>query len=324
MRVLGALILFFPAAFLNAAEPPVYVPGPEIKTLSAAMESCVQGLNSVQTTPVEAARATLLKKSIDQLTDAASRAAEAGRVLSADAQKPAAIVAVVVQGKGSVESLDHRYETAVGSARALRRQWTGLGEEAERIHSSLEDAESKKPQGQDSRKQREATEALARKKEAIEGAQGRLAGEDRALKDVEELLESLKEAASSAKRDANGIGRAASELETASRGLSGTSTLLQEAGAQAKQKIDALGAPPESEARTRVYQKLEPLIDGQRSISSSGDTARNRAGSFSDGYSSFLKNWRSFEAIHKDAGGRLAGIAGVLTGIAAALPELKP
>lgn len=316
-----AFFLLMPV-FLQAAEPPAYAPEPTVKALNAAVESCGQGLSSIQTTPVEPARAALLKKSVDQLVDGAARSAEAGRSLSLETQAPISAASAVVKGKSGAPSLDSRTEAAVGSARALRRQWSELSQEVERALSDLE-KQSSKLQGLDPKKQAETARKREERKEALEDWQERLKNAERPLAEIDSLLGGLGETGSTAKSNAAAMERVASELEAASSALAKTAASLQQAGPQAKQSIDALGSPPENVARTRVYQKLEPLIDGQRSVYVSGDVARNRANSFSGAYSAFIKSWKNYEALHKDVSQRLSGMTSLLSSAAAGLSRLK-
>lgn len=319
----GAWIYFLlMPGFLEAAEPPPYAPDPTIKALNAAVEACGQGLNSMQTTPVEIAREALLKKAVDQLLDGAARSAEAGRSLSSETQAPLAAALTMVKGKGATTSMDSRTEAVTGSTRALRRQWNQLTQEVENALSELE-KQAQKPQAQDPKKAAEAAKERNEKEEALEVWRGRLAGADKPLTELEALLIVLAEAGSRTKGATAGMERAAVELEAATSALAKTASSLQQAGHQAKQSIDALGSPPENVARTRVYQKFEPLIDGQRSVYVSADAARNRTNSFASAYAAFLKSWKNYEAVDQDANRRLSGLMKLLSEAAAALPRLK-
>lgn len=301
MTALAALLLLSLSCW--AASPPPYAAEGTVKSLASAMAGAIAALDSVQTTTVEAPRAAKLKASIDALVVAASSAA-------VSAQELQALTAAPQKAMGG-EDLDREVD-----ALALRRQWKELGNLARPFRDELEGWEPPK-------KEDAASKAKARKQQMLKEGLGCLERADRALKLLEELAPKLSEARSAAKTEASLAQRAAWELGRAASELDKIDLAVLAASREAKAKIDALDEPPENEARTRVYQKLEPLIDAVRSISYQGDVARNRAATFAQRYAVCLKKLKVFADLAQEASARQGDAAAELAAAKEPLSRLK-
>lgn len=252
--------------------------------------ACFMALNEALGLALEPGKAAAIKAGLDRASGLAAAAAESARSLDAQALDRAAEMG----GRGGPDRQEETLKALAEETGEARARWTALS----RRHQELLKELDPKGGGEDALRARRAGEALS-------AADAGLRGSEEAWKAAHEASGRMKEA----RRKAEGP---LAELLKADAGVASAAGELSPAVEEAKPRVDALAQEPRAESRTRAWQKLEPLGDVARRLSSSADVAANRALDFAARRAEFERAEAAFEAGAEAARSRRAAASSSL------------
>ncbi len=290
------MMRFFPLAcvlgwglWAEAADRPApYLPEADRAALRAASSALTAAMDRMAGLPLEKERVGALTAALEEAQVQAVRARAAARDLEGSAAAAAAELGAYFKGGGREPGVEKRLED-LGRDRNSER--SRLGKLSARRQEVEDNLKKKKEPPKEKDKILDLLKAAA---EVLREAEGEIAASERNDSSLREFRDRMKDELRRALS-------AFSELAGAAAGVVARSEEFESRSPAAREAFGVLGRPPEAEARTRAWEKIDRLRDCARGVFLSADSGGNRESDFSQRREAFLRQRVRFEAGLKEA-----------------------
>lgn len=284
------LAVAFPAGAQERIAP--YAPEAERAALRGAAAAVSAAGDRLAGTPLEKEKTAALVAALDEALRGAVAAAAAASSFEAAGREASDEVEALFDGADGEPGIEKRMDELSRERGVERARLAGLSGQ-----SKLDEDKLKKLKEPPKNKDR-LLELLHKEEEILKEASD-------ALRASEAPEPALRESRDRMKEELRRCRTAFGELAGGAGAVRSRAEEIQGRAPEARASFGALGRPPEGEARSRAWGRIESLRDCARGLFLGADSALNRGDDLRSRREAFLRRLVRFEAAHKEARGKL-------------------